>query len=326
MPQGGVSGEPWSSAAPAVLRYDPAFEDTLGRAVSRFEARLTERSPFLAELLLRWTTGLAAGGTPEQYFTHPAAFPTVVLPWWVEESIAGQPEVQLQEDLIYASVCGYYGIRLIDDVMDEGDPVATGLLPVAALLQQEFQSTYARYFAPGHPFWAYFDRTWAASAEATVRDVRLRANEPETFAEVCAKKVSAATIPMVAVCFRHGLTALPLPWAPAFELMSRWHQFHNDFFDCRRDLDTGTQTLFLSEWQRRREPDEPLMSWVAREGFGWGVERLLAWSRELAPLAGATGSEPLQEYVRRRQALLAQTARDLAPGLDVVRRLRAVPA
>lgn len=317
----GAGAEPASSAAPAKLQHDPAFEETLGRAVCRLRSRLRERSPFLAELLLHWMTTLAAGGTPEQYFTHPAAFPTMVLPWWVEECLVDKVDRSFQEDLIYSSLCGYYGIRLVDNVMDEGDPVATGLLPTAALFQQEFQATYTLHFPAGHPFWTPFEQIWAECAEATVRDAQLTQNDPETFAEMGAQKVSAALIPMLAVCFRHGLTALPSPWLHTFTRLCHWHQFHNDFFDCGRDFDHGTHTWFLSEWQRRGALGELLMSWVVREGFDWGLNQLLSGLSELTRLAEETGSEPLQAYLHQRRELLQQTALDLTPGLEVVRRL-----
>jgi len=321
MPTTEVDAGESRAEAPSGIHHETAFEEALRRTMARLQSRLRTRSPFLAGLLINWTVGLAAGEKPERYFTHPVAFPILLLPWWLEESLAGDVDRPFQADLMYSSVCAYYGIRLVDDVMDLRDAASTDLLPAAGLFQHEFQSTYYQHFPPRHPFWGQFDDAWARCAEATVRDARLSVNDAATFAEVCSMKVSAAMIPMIAVSLRHGCASLPPTWSQVFELFSRWHQFYNDFFDCKRDHDNGAHTLFLSEWRRRRIADEPLMSWVVREGFDWGLAQLLAWSGELALLAVETGSEPLQAYLRRRQALLLQTAQEVAPGMVVFRRL-----
>lgn len=74
-----VDAEPSGSPAPLGIQYDGAYLETLAGAVGRLRSRLHQRSPFLAELLLRWMTTLAAGSTPEQRTQKHSA--PLRLPW-----------------------------------------------------------------------------------------------------------------------------------------------------------------------------------------------------------------------------------------------------
>jgi len=291
------------------------FDAVLTTALARLGSRLLEIAPQLAGPLIQWTEELAGGHPPEAYFTHPLAFPTLLLPWWLEEALAAEWDPALQADLVYSSVAGYYAIRLVDDVMDTGDEEARHLLPAVFVLQSEFQSTYLRRFPYGHPFWDDFHRHWAGAAEAAAMDALVPDKDEEAFGRLGGRKVSAAAIPMIAVCRLRGLAELPPAWSVLFMELCRWHQFHNDLFDWQRDLESGAPTYFLSEARQRRFPDEPELAWVAREGFDWASAWLRSRMAAMRALARDAGSPSLEGYLASRERRMEQLFDEMRPGI-----------
>ncbi|AUX45146.1 uncharacterized protein SOCE26_066270 [Sorangium cellulosum] len=297
----------------AELHYDPRqarlIEVSAGRLLARVEALL----PRSGAEATRWMRGIAPGGDLARYFMHPHAFPTLLLPWWLDRAIAGRADEGLQGELAYSSMSGYYFIRLIDDCMDLGQN--TRLLPVLGVLHAEFQAAYQRLFPSGDRFWPEFTRLWAHTADAAVADADSSPITLERFTAVSAHKVAAARIPMLAVCRVHGLEALPAAWEQVFLLLSRFHQMHNDLLDWQRDLEHGAATFFLGEAERRRRPGEPVAAWVVREGFAAGMAMLRGALAEMRFLAAGTGSADLAAYVDARAQALAQMDDDVTRGL-----------
>ena len=299
--------------------YDPRLHAPVESAIDMAAITLQERMPRTAARLSAWLSGLSGGCPPASYFTHNRAFPTLLFPWWLDTALGG-PDISFQSDLVRSSICGYYFVRLIDDLMDGAAPDAWGLLPALGHFHVEFEAPYQRLFPTTSPFWPAFGRQWSAMADATIVDATLDRIDAAQFHAISAAKVSGVRIPLLAVALHRGLDMIPPDWDALFVRVSAWHQFHNDFFDWQRDLAAHVQTWFLSEGHRRAAPGESIELWVVREGFEWGVDMLNAWMCEMRPLAQGLSSGALA-YVDARAADFQATARDAREVMLALRRL-----
>ncbi|MCU0754667.1 MAG: hypothetical protein MUE46_06030 [Xanthomonadales bacterium] len=298
------------------VRPPADFAAVLGLAHTRLCERLRALAPGLAAQLLPWIESRAARGLPAaDYFTHPLAFPLVQLPWWLEESLVGAVDPQAQTELLISSMSGYYLIRLIDDVMDRSPEAKPRLLPAVAVLHEQFQSAYLRHFDGAHPFWPRFREVWARCQEAAVLEAHATEIDEAAFAQLSARKVSAGIIPLEAVAWRCGLSALPSAWAELFPRLCAFHQRYNDLYDWQRDLQNGAVTGFLTLVAKRRRADESMLAWVAREGYALESARLAADLAALEALAADTGSRGLADWLRQRRVLLQQADADARAGL-----------
>ena len=77
---------------------------------------------------------LAGSDASADYFCKPHAFPMLQLPWWLERTLRPAPDLALQRDLARSTMCGYYYIRMIDNVMDGHATVEPGLLGTFKML------------------------------------------------------------------------------------------------------------------------------------------------------------------------------------------------
>ncbi len=304
-----------------MIPYDPQLSRLIAAALTRLQGQMAQTAPFMAGEVSAWLKHLAGAGQPEDYFKHPLAFPALLLPWWLEQSLTDSPTHLFQADLAYSTINGYYAIRLIDNLMDGHATVELKLLPALHFFQTEFQAAYRPYFAADHPFWAYFSAIWFHSAEVTMRDASLVALNLAEFEQVAAHKVCAAKIPLAAVGYYHHRPDRLEPWAALVDLLGCWHQFFNDLFDWQRDDRRQTATYFLSEAGRRRSADESVAGWVIREGFEWGLNQLQGWMSALKEQAAPLNSPPLLAYLQTREAMLHQRAAEVRPGLRSLARL-----
>lgn len=301
--------------------YDPHLSQIITAAVTRLQTEMSQAAPYLAGQVEPWLRQLAGSAQPADYFQHPLAFPSLLLPWWLEQTIHPQPELPFQADLAYSTINGYYYIRLIDNLMDGHATVELALLPALGFFHSQFQLVYQRYFAADQPFWDFFTATWFQSAEATTQDAGLTDFDEATFKQVAAKKVCAAKIPLAAACYRFDRPELIALWSQLVDYLGEWHQFLNDLMSWHRDHTRQTRTYFLAEAEQRRAGDEPVVSWVAREGFDWAVARLQTWLAELQRLAVELHSPPLTAYLTERGRMLQQQQAEVAEGLGHLTRL-----
>lgn len=278
-------------------------------------------APFMAGQVAAWAQRLAGGPQPADYFTHPIAFPMLLLPWWLEQTLRDPPDRDLQADLAASTISGYYFIRLLDNVMDEGAEVERKLLPAAGFFHTQFQSPYQRYFAAAHPFWELFRRVWFHAADSTIRDAALTNIDRDTFITVAAQKVSAARIPLAAVCYRYERPELIAEWSRLVDLLGAWHQMFNDLLGWHKDLAHGAHTYLLSEAERQRAPGETVAAWVLREGFAWAMAALEGWMAELRALAAGLGSPALERYLDGRAGQLRARYEESRAGLRSAARL-----
>ncbi|RME98923.1 MAG: hypothetical protein D6768_16195 [Chloroflexi bacterium] len=301
--------------------HNSPLNQIVAQASERLEADLHTAMPEVGAAVNQWLRGLSGTANPADYFLHPLAFPSLLLPWWLDGTLNGNPDAAVQAELVYSTINGYYAIRLVDNVMDGHATVEPQLLPVVNYFQTRFQSVYQQYFPAGHPFWEVFNTCWFRSAEAAVLDSRLTDIDAVRFREISAQKVCAAKIPLAAVCFLHGQPERHQPWAEFVDAFGAWHQMLNDTFDWHKDLKNGTATWFLSEAERQRRREEPVVAWVAREGLDWAIATLDGWMADLQNAAARLACAPLADYLTMRQQLLEAKMKKLQPGLRVLAKI-----
>jgi len=296
--------------------YDSQLKDIITRAVSRIDAEMAQEVPFMARHADAWMRSLSGSAQPAEYFLHPLAFPMLLLPWWAEKTCRSTPNLNLQSDLAYSTVNGYYYIRLIDNVMDGDVTIDLTLLPALNFFHTQFHAPYQRYFSAAHPFWKDFNRIWFRSGQAAMQDARLADIDETSFVQIGAQKVCAAKIPVAAVCYRHRRLDLIQPWFQVVDRLGGWHQMLNDVFDWRKDLERQNQTFFLSEAGRRNASGEAVTAWVVREGFAWASQTLHTWMAELKEMAQHLPSPDLSAYLEKREALFSEREAQVRAGFQ----------
>jgi hypothetical protein len=304
--------------------YAPEHERVIGSAFERLRKNLTSAGDLLADRVFGWLEAMCGDVPPEEVYKHPLSYPMLLLPWWVEKTLRQAPDAELQTDLAYSTVNGYYAIRMIDNVMDGHTTIEPQLLPVLSFFYTEFQRPYQRYFAAEHPFWDRFTTLWYASAQVTLQDACAAQIDRDHFLRVTAQKTCAVKIPVEAVCYRYERPDRIAPWAAFIDLFGCWHQMDNDLFDWRRDLELQTRTYFLSEAERRKEPGESVADWVIREGFAWGVEVLASWMAQLQEMGEELDTPGLSAYLKAREAMSSARQETVTAGLHAAAQLLAV--
>jgi len=272
----------------------------------------------VAERVRRWMETLVPSGETADYFLQPSMFPMLLLPAWMSRSVAEPWEQGFQSDLVYSSVNAYYSIRLLDNVMDGHETCEKGLLPLSAFFHAEFQSVYQRYFGSSDRFWCSFHSLWLETADAVVREAQLQHVDFEGFREITARKLSAAKIPLVAVHLHFGGRTDLAQWLAFCDELAAWWQFLDDLMDWYIDQQRGACTYFLCEAERRKKVGEPVLQWVLREGFLWGVDTLELWLESLRHMAGEIGSHDAVSFLEQRGGMLIETARSLLPAMQAL--------
>jgi hypothetical protein len=286
----------------------------VSEAYARLRRRLQSGAPTLAPSVLEWTQTLSGRSSPEGYFTHPEAFPMLLVPWWLEEVIRGTPDIRFQADLVYSTMCGYYFVRMIDNLMDGESPPEAQLLPALTVLHTEFIQTYHGHFPFGDPFWEVLSEASLASAEMASRDASMGSVTRTEFVDTSARKTVGVHIPVAAVIHRYRRTELLEPWFSFLDRFGRWHQMLNDIVGWRVDLQHGRRTYFL-----RNAPSDNYAAvgeWVLSEGFRSGFAELDAWMDEAIVAASALGSSPLLTYLASRRHRVEATRNELMRKLE----------
>ncbi len=297
---------------------NPPNPDRLAAAAfDRLQAELEALAPLMLVRLTPWMRRLAGSDRPQDYFTHPLAFPSLWLPLWLEQALQVDPPPDWRVDIAYSTICGYYFIRLVDNLMDGNAGDEPALLPALQFFHSRFQGIYQHYFPADHPFWEeVFFPVWVGSAQATMQDAALATIDEAQFWQFSAQKVGAARIPLAAVAYRFDAPARLEDWFRFVHRLGGWHQLFNDLLGWQLDLQRGTVTYFLSEAGRRCAPGESIAEWVVREGFAWAVDRLRQWMLDLQAVAAGLGSPGLIDYLARRATMLERQAAETTRGLQ----------
>jgi hypothetical protein len=154
-----------------------------------------------------------------------------------------------------------------------------------------------------------------------MKDAGLTEIDEAEFKQVAAQKISAVKIPVIAVCYRYNRPDLIAPWFRLVDRLGCWHQFLNDLLSWHRDHTRQTCTYFLSEAERRRVDDEPLVSWVAREGFDWAIDKLEIWMVAMRASAAELDSPELEQYLDVREQMLQTQQVEISNGLRNLQKL-----
>jgi hypothetical protein len=261
-------------------------------------------------------SALAETGKAEDYFFG-ARDVIVLLPWFLESSFRA-PDRDFQLDLTYSSVNAYYFIRLVDNAADERGASELALLPAVSFFHTRFTSAYLPHFGAGHPFWLFLESTSSLMAEAAVCDAAAREISLSHFTAVTARKTAGVRIPLAAVCHRYGRLDLLDPWFRFYDVLACLNQFVNDLLDWQQDLESGVETLLLSEARRRKAVGRSVAGWLVSEGFSWARELAVDWLDELQRLCPALGSRALSAWLARRRRVVLGILDSLTAGMPAL--------
>ena len=266
----------WASVYPEIVSH------LIETAIRRLLGEMHQEGPYMAQQAESWMHHLADTAHPADYFKHPLAYPLLLLPWWMEQTIHPQPDLEFQANLIYSSINGYYFIRMIDNVMDGHGATEQKLLPMLGFFHTRFHMAYQTYFGSDHPFWPLFASIGAKSAESALRDAALTDINLKEFTAISGRKVCGGKIPLAAVAYHYDCPHLYQTWQHFHDRLGCWHQMYNDLFGWLKDLKHQTPSYFLSEGRRRKPPEQSVAAWVIHEGFAWGIDLLETWLGELS--------------------------------------------
>ena len=296
--------------------YDEALIELAAEADLQLRSNLAYHAPFLARSVDSWLEDMFGAASLAEVFTRTEAFPTLLIPWWLDGSI-GERDRSLHRALTYSTMNGYLYIRLIDNLMDQDAPGDVNLLPALSFFHLEFIDPYRRLFGPGHRFWADLRSVWLETADVTLHDATLREIDRSTFERVSARKTGAAKIPVAAVCHYRRRLHLQPRWNDFADAFGRWHQMHNDIFSWRKDAAHGATTFLLSEG-RRQLADGTIEDWFIDAGFDWGIEQLNAYMSDLKRIADTLESQEALAYLGDRENSLTAQVADVETGLAVL--------
>lgn len=284
--------------------WPPEFSAAAARAYRHAIADLGHKSPVLAEQMANWLSLRCDVSHPEDYFIRPQSLPILALPWWLENTIRGEVDIEFQIDLMYSSISGYLFARILDDVMD-GHELDRAALPALYPLNMQFLTTYFKYFEYSDPFWRELEKRLMITAEAAAVETRLNDIHEVEFKNISARKTAAGVIPMAAVCYRYRRPDLFPAWNELFTALARWHQMRDDLLDWSLDYTSTSNTWLLSEAKRRRAVGESVPEWMGREGFKRTRSIMEAWINGAIAIANGLGSPELQRYLALRKASFA---------------------
>jgi hypothetical protein len=283
--------------------------------ISRLTRELDTSVPFLSARVTEWITSLSPTGRAAGYFDQPRAFPMLLLPTWLAQSLQTESDRDFHSDVVYSSINAYYFVRLIDNVMDSHGNGEIALLPAAGIFQAEFMRVYYQYFEPAHPFWDIFRLAWFRTNEAAVRGVSITHFTGDDFAQISAAKLTAAQIPIAATAYRANRPDVIPRWLNFCDCLAFSFQMMDDVFDWRRDLESHQGSYFLSEARRRKQKGESVEGWIVREGISWGLEELNRHWRKLYETSRQLESPELSRFLMQRGKQLERDRSELTTGL-----------
>ncbi len=190
------------------------------------------------------------GGREERYLLHPLAQPLLSVPLWAIDCAGGAETVGdgMLADVVGASVVGYHGVRLQDDLIDEqaGDPIMVMLLSAVALSHAD--GLLARH-VQDHRFWDAHSEIMGGYADA-MQFERLLRSDPETYDATAFDRVLRRSrplaIPGLAILARAGEWELAGRFEELVRHAARAVQMANDLRDAPTDLENENHTWVLS--------------------------------------------------------------------------------
>ena len=301
--------------------YDPTLLVLVSDTFNKIYATLDDVGSLTSKNGRKWIENGHPSAAPFEKYTHPEAYPMLLFPWYLEQSIQGRVEKDFQSQLVYSTINGYYYIRMMDNLMDNHFTNELSILPLLNVFQVEFYSAYQPFFSSEHPFWNAFKDVWYTSAEVTIQDSHLATIDEDQFVKIAAQKTSAVKIPLTAVCHRYNRLEKLEPWFQFIDRFSCWHQLFNDTFDWRKDLNNQTTTYFISEAKRQTENSDSITNWIVEEGLEWSFNLLAQWMNELKQMSQFMASEQLQQYLLIREQIMFDQQEEAKKGFKQAQKL-----
>lgn len=222
--------------------------------IAELDAWAEELGPCLAEAwaALRGRLRLDA---PPGYFLHPLALPVLQLPAWVAAG-PGPASPDRVQAAIGSAAAGYLGVRILDDLQDEGVDGGPAMAMLAQALLARHHALAGGAAGACGAWHALAGRTWAAFAEAMALEATLAPARPidaACFAALLRRSAPLALPP----------AALLLPRAPALlphlsalvDDLARSHQLFTDAIDVEKDLRNGNRSFVLDRMGAARGAD-----------------------------------------------------------------------
>ena len=302
--------------------YEPQHRQVIVEGIGSVVRDARAKLPHVADEVEAWIKWHSSTDEPADYYTHPAAFPSFLLPWWAEGQATGAHDLIFQTDLARATGNLYYYTRIVDNLMDNHPTVERKLLPVAGYLVFQSQIHYRKHFPDGHPFWEWGDRIWSSFCDACAKDIRLMDIDEDTFIKIVSQKCSGAKLAVGAVLYKCDRLDLLQPWMEWIDLYSSWHILQEDMFDWKPDSEGNTPSYILDEARRRKGEHELLLVWLADEGVDWATAKLKVWMQQLRDMTFAPPET--QAYLRVRDEYMLAQVDERRPALAFISRLAAL--
>ena len=305
-------------------QYDPVLGQAIDDAVGRIEKSIAEHMPLSRPHVSAWLRHLSGTSNPADYYHQVPISPMFWFPRFLEKSFGPDDSYELQADLVYSTINGYYYIRMIDNLMDHHASDELEILPLLGFFHTQFQTPYQKYFASDHLFWNLFQEVWFHAVDVTIMDARLHELNLDQFNQVASQKICAIKIPLAATAHYFGHPEMILPWSEFVDSFGRWHQMQGDIFHWYEDLTNGVQTFFLSSGQQRKSADESITDWTLREGFRWGLDLIEEWMAVLQNEALSLGSKDLSLYLSYRQKMTRKAGLQVLKALESASKIRSL--
>ncbi len=304
--------------------YFPAeLVDLLDSALGRLERELRKWLPLTAGAAWEWICEQSFTGKPSGAFRDLRAH-MVLFPFLAARSAGARADSKFESDLIFSTINGYYYCRLLDDIMDFHDAGAARLAPLLGFFHVNFQSPYAGWFPPEHPFWNEFRGNWFAMADATCAGVEGEEIDRERFMDLASRKIAGIEAPLAAACLhRLGISRLR-QWSEVFRVFACFSELQDAMFDWQQDLSPAEPSYLTSEAARRRGASESAAAWIVREGLRWADETASAWMKEAQARAALLESPELCAFLRFREQQASIYWQRVEPRLAQLRALAAV--
>ena len=193
---------------------------------------------------------------PPGYFLHPLALPVLQLPAWVGQGPASAAPERVRA-AVASAAAGYLGVRILDDLLDEGIDAgpATWMLAQALLARHH---ALAGSVALDCPAWhALSAQRWGAFAEAMAHEATLPSDQPVDAARFSTllQRSGPLVLPPAALLMPVAPALLPALCALVDDL-AHSHQLFTDAIDAEKDLRNGNRSQVLDRMGARNGPEE----------------------------------------------------------------------
>ncbi len=292
-------------------------------AWEHLERRLASLPSPLRALSTQFLQTIAVStGSHRTYFSNPVAPPLLYMPLWLRDGLwhttssASKLDPQTIAHILAATMQGYIGIRLQDDVLDE--PLVTN--PNLLLLGNTFFSgmiiELSRVMGrDAESLWPALDRAIVDFSHLTLAErEQVLKDEPytlETFVEH-ADKVAFARIPLLAIAVLVGRMDLEDGIRALIHRLGVAYGLANDVLGWLRDVRSGQRTKLLAQAGFTRQ------TWSLLHSIPEGAQRDAAITTYLNDLRAQLYDKRLLRDAIAQAIAEHRQAQELARGIGLV--------